>query len=91
MKSLQLLKDNMLVGVHEKAFIGRFFIPEIHRDQHDYRTGTVAYVGMDVKEIEPGDIVVLDFGGQWTRIDGVLYAVVKERNVLAVLEKEEVA
>lgn len=85
---LQLLKDNVFVRVHEKLHTeGGIFLPEIARDRHDYRTGTVTHVGIDVKDFSVGDDVVLDFGGQWTRIDGQLLAVVKERNVMAVLEK----
>lgn len=85
--NLQLLKDNVLVSTHERTHWGRFFLPEIARDQHDYRTGTVFAVGMDVQDFKAGDDVVLDFGGNWTRIAGGLLAVVKERNVMAVLEK----
>jgi co-chaperonin GroES (HSP10) len=90
MKTLQLLKDNVLVSIHEKMHTeGGIFLPEIARDRHDYRTGTVFAVGADVQDFEATDEVVLDFGGQWTRIDGVLYAVVKEKNVMAVITKEE--
>jgi len=87
MKSIQLLKKNVLVRIHECEFEGRFFIPELHRDQHDTRTGTVFAVGSDITDFKAGDEVVLDFGGNWTRVDGVIYASVKEGNVLAVLEK----
>lgn len=86
--TLQLLKDNVLVRVHENTQTeGGIFLPEIARDRHDYRTGTVTHVGTDVKDFAYGDDVVLDFGGQWTRIEGELLAVVKEKNVLAILEK----
>lgn len=87
--TLQLLKDNVLVSIHEKLNTeGGIFLPEIARDRHDYRTGTVFAVGADVKDFQAGDDVVLDFGGQWTRIEGQLLAVVREQNVMAVLEKE---
>lgn len=88
MRTLQLLKKNVLVRVNEQTHMGRFFIPEVHRDQHDYRTGIVTHVGADVLDCKFGDEVVLDFGGQWVTLGGVLLAVVKEQNVLAVLEKE---
>lgn len=88
MKTLQLIKDKVLVSIHEKTETdGGIFLPEIARDQHDYRTGTVTHAGADVKDFKAGDEVVLDFGGNWMRIDGVLLAVVKERNVMVVLEK----
>lgn len=88
MKNLQLLKDYVLVRVHEKDTTeGGIFLPEIARDRHDYRTGTVTHVGTDVKEFQAGDDVVLDFGGNWIRLEGELLAVVKEENVLAVMEK----
>jgi len=84
--NLQLLKDNVLVCIHDKMETeGGIFLPEIARDRHDYRTGTVTHVGSDVHGFVVGNDVVLDFGGQWTRIDGVLLAVVKERNIMAVL------
>ncbi len=87
--NLQLLKDNVLVSIHEKVETeGGIFLPEIARDRHDYRTGTVTHVGAEVKEFGAGDDVVLDFGGQWTHIEGKLLAVVKERNIMAVVEKE---
>lgn len=89
MRTLQLLKDNVLVRVHEKMHTeGGIFLPEIARDRHDYRTGVVTHTGIDVQDFNVGDDVVLDFGGQWTRIGGILLAVVKEKNVMAVIEKE---
>jgi len=88
MKNLQLLKDNVLVSIHEKHTTeGGIFLPEIARDRHDYRTGTVFAVGVDVKEFVKGDDVMLDFGGNWIRLEGELLAVVREENILAVLEK----
>ena len=89
MKQIQLLKKNVLVQIHEQTHEGRFFIPEIHRNQHETRTGTVMYVGNDIQDFKPWDEVVLDFGGNWIRIEGKLLAVVKEGNILVVLEKEE--
>ena len=84
--NLSLLKDNALVAIHEKMETdGGIFLPEIARDRHDYRTGTVRYIGKSVREVNVGDEVMLDFGGNWTRIDGELLAIVKERNVMAVL------
>lgn len=87
--NLQLLKDNVLVAIHEKVHTeGGIFLPEIARDRHDYRTGTVFAVGAEVEGFKAGDDVMLDFGGNWARVEGQLLAVVKERNVLAVIEKE---
>lgn len=86
--NLALLKDNALVAIHEKSETeGGIFLPEIARDRHEYRSGTVRYVGKEVKDFNVGDDVILDFGGNWTRIDGELLAIVKARNVMAVVEK----
>jgi co-chaperonin GroES (HSP10) len=85
--NLQLLKNHVFVRIHEKTETeGGIFLPEIARDRHEYRTGTVTHAGLNVKEFKVGDDVVLDFGGQWTRIDGELLAVVKDFNVMAVIE-----
>lgn len=86
---LQLLKDHVLVSIDENTETeSGILLPEIARDQHDYRTGTVVHVGTEVKDLHEGEDVMLDFGGQWIRLHGRLLALVREGNVMAVLEKE---
>lgn len=82
---LQLIGDRLLCRIHENSqSAGGIILPEIARDNRDFRVATVTHAG-EKSEPKAGDKVILDFGGNWTRIDGELLAVVQENNVLAIL------
>lgn len=70
----------------EQKTAGGIYLPEEATDRSKYRKGSVVEVG-DVKELTPGDTVLLEnFGGTEIEIDGEPHVILLEKDVLAKTE-----
>lgn len=86
MTNIQPIGERLFVRIQQETeTLSGIVLPEIARDRHDYRIGVVA-AAHEESEVKKDQRVLLDFGGGWTRIDGELLAVVKEDNLLAIIE-----
>ncbi len=86
MPNLKVVKDRVLVEIEalpEKTS-GGLFLPE-NREERD-RIGIVRSVGGLVKTVQSGERVLYNVYSQSLEVDGKSYRVVKEENLLAVVD-----
>ena len=51
------------------------------------KTGTVLAIGLDVKDVKVGDVIYLEWNkAQVVTIDGVQRVIIKEENIVAVVD-----
>lgn len=59
-------------------------IPEVAKEKQ--QTGKVIAIGGDVREIQPGDIILFGkYSGSEVEVDGINYLIFKEDDVLGIL------
>ena len=86
-RPIQLLGDRVLVRlIHAEQSAGGIMLPERAKLDDKYREGIVLHAGDKCHDITEGMRVAMDFRGDWLQLDGELLALVKEANILAVLE-----
>lgn len=64
------------------------YVPEEDRDLNAANFYEVIAVGPDVKEIKPGDTILVVYAGHTppVEVNGEKYAVVEEKDILAIVE-----
>jgi len=68
----------------EKA--GVIWIPPTVRDAHPVLSGTIVATGPEAKMTSPGDYVVFSqYAGSMIKVDGCVYAVMKEEDVHTII------
>lgn len=86
--TLRPLHLRVFCAIQEHTHEGMIELPPIAQIQRDYRLGAVRHVDPGVPDVKVGDLVILDFGGNWASIDGEMLAVVREGNVLGRIDHE---
>ena len=80
------LKDRVFVSytAELEKTAGGLYIPETAKEKP--QSGKVEAVGEEVKQIKTGDTVLFDrYGGSKINLDNVEYLIVKEEDVLGIL------
>jgi len=81
------LKDRVFVKYSEEGekTAGGLYIPESAKEKP--QKGVVEAVGSEVKEIKVGNTVLFDkYSGSKVNIDNVEYLIVKEEDILGIVE-----
>ena len=81
------LKERLFVrySAEEEKTAGGLFIPDTAKEKP--QKGVVEAVGSEVKDVKVGDTVLFDkYSGSKVNIDEVEYLIVKEEDVLGVIE-----
>jgi chaperonin GroES len=81
------LKERLFVRYYqeEEKTSGGLFIPDTAKEKP--QKGVVEAVGSEVKDVKVGDTVLFDkYSGSKVNIDEVEYLIVKEEDVLGVIE-----
>ncbi len=82
------LKDRVVVKYSEEAMektAGGLYVPDVAKEKP--QKGTVEAVGAEVKEVKAGNVVLFDkYSGSKLKIDDVEYLIVKEEDLLGILE-----
>lgn len=86
--TLKVIKDRVLIEIEALGTVsaGGIILPE-NRKERD-QIGVAVAVGPDVREIHADDRVLYNDYSQLLEHEGKKYRIVKEENVLAVLEKD---
>ena len=80
------LKDRVFVSytAELEKTAGGLYIPETAKEKP--QSGKVEAVGEEVKQIKTGDTVLFDrYGGSKINLDNIEYLIVKEEDVLGIL------
>lgn len=65
---------------------GGIYVPDVAKEKP--QKGTVIEVGSEVKEVKVGDTVLFDkYAGSKIKIDDVEYLIIKEEEILGIVEK----
>lgn len=65
---------------------GGIYVPDVAKEKP--QKGEVIAVGSEVKEVKVGDIVLFDkYAGSKIKVDDVEYLIIKEEEILAIVEK----
>jgi chaperonin GroES len=82
------LKDRVVIKYSEESMektAGGLYVPDVAKEKP--QKGTVEAVGVDVKEVKAGNIVLFDkYSGSKLKIDDVEYLIVKEEDLLGIIE-----
>lgn len=81
------LKDRVFVTYSEEGekTAGGIYIPEAAKEKP--QKGVVKAVGSEVKEIKVGNAVLFDkYSGSKVNIDNIEYLIIKEEDVLGIIE-----
>lgn len=81
------LKDRVFVSYAEEGekTAGGIYLPETAKEKP--QKGKVEAIGSEVKEIKVGNTILFDkYSGSKTNIDGTEYLILKEEDILGVLE-----
>ena len=81
------LKERLFVkfSQEEEKTVGGLFIPDSAKEKP--QKGVVEAVGSEVKDVKVGDTVLFDkYSGSKVNIDEVEYLIVKEEDILGVVE-----
>jgi chaperonin GroES len=83
------LKDRVVVKYSSEELEktpGGIYVPDVAKEKP--QKGTVIEVGSEVKEVKVGDTVLFDkYGGSKIKIDDVEYLIIKEEEILGIVEK----
>lgn len=81
------LKERLFVrySTEEEKTSGGLFIPDTAKEKP--QKGTVEAVGSEVKDVKAGDTVLFDkYSGSKVNIDEVEYLIIKEEEILGIIE-----
>jgi len=82
------LKDRVVIRYseeQEEKTAGGIYVPDVAKEKP--QKGTVDAVGSEVKEVKPGNQVLFDkYSGSKIKIDNVEYLIVKEEDLLGIIE-----
>lgn len=82
------LKDRVVVRYseeQEEKTAGGLYVPDVAKEKP--QKGTVEAVGSEVKEVKAGNSVLFDkYSGSKIKIDNVEYLIVKEEDLLGIIE-----
>ncbi|MEK6537843.1 MAG: co-chaperone GroES [Nitrospirota bacterium] len=81
------LKDRVFVSYAEESekTAGGIYLPDTAKEKP--QKGNVEAIGSEVKEIKVGDTILFDkYSGSKTNINGTEYLIIKEEDILGVLE-----
>lgn len=81
------LKERIFVSYVEETekTAGGIYLPDTAREKP--QKGKVEAIGGEVKEVKVGDIVLFDkYSGSKVNIDGTDYLILKEEDILGILE-----
>lgn len=83
------LKDKVLVAENKKEnTTASGIVIEGAGGLGESKTGTVLAIGPDVKDVKVGDVIYLEWNkAQVVTIDGAQRVMVKEENIVAVVDK----
>ncbi|MCX7723667.1 MAG: co-chaperone GroES [Thermodesulfovibrio sp.] len=83
------LKDRVVVKFSSEELEktpGGIYVPDVAKEKP--QKGTVIEVGSEVKEVKVGDTVLFDkYAGSKIKIDDVEYLIIKEEEILGIIEK----
>lgn len=82
------LKDRVFVSYTEEMekTPGGIYVPDTAKEKP--QRGKVEAVGSEVKEVKVGDEVLFDrYAGSKVRLNGTEYLILKEEEILGILEK----
>lgn len=82
------LKDKVVIRYseeQEEKTAGGIYVPDVAKEKP--QKGTVEAVGSEVKEVKAGNQVLFDkYSGSKIKIDNVEYLIVKEEDLLGIIE-----
>lgn len=82
------LKDRVVVKYSDEEMektAGGIYVPDVAKEKP--QKGTVEAVGAEVKEVKAGNTVLFDkYSGSKIKIDNVEYLIVKEEDLLGIIE-----
>ena len=82
------LKDKVVIRYSEEDIektAGGIYVPDVAKEKP--QKGTVEAVGSEVKEVKAGNQVLFDkYSGSKIKIDNVEYLIVKEEDLLGIIE-----
>ncbi len=82
------LKERVVVKYAEELMektAGGIYVPDVAKEKP--QKGVVEAVGSEVKEVKAGNTVLFDkYSGSKIKIDDVEYLIIKEEDILAILE-----
>ncbi len=86
---MRAVKDRVIVraeALAEKTESG-LYLPG-NREERD-RIGEIVAAGVDVKQAKPGDRVIYNVYSEMVELNGISYRVLKEENILMIIEKKD--
>jgi len=82
------LKDKVVIRYseeQEEKTAGGIYVPDVAKEKP--QKGTVEAVGSEVKEVKAGNQVLFDkYSGSKIKIDNIEYLIVKEEDLLGIIE-----
>jgi len=82
------LKDRVVIRYSEEEnekTAGGIYVPDVAKEKP--QKGTVDAVGSEVKEVKAGNQVLFDkYSGSKIKIDNIEYLIVKEEDLLGIIE-----
>jgi len=82
------LKDRVVIKYSADSLektAGGIYVPDVAKEKP--QQGTVEAVGSDVKEVKAGNKVLFDqYSGSRVKIDDIEYLIVKEEELLGIIE-----
>ncbi|HKN19537.1 MAG: co-chaperone GroES [Dissulfurispiraceae bacterium] len=82
------LKDRVVIRYseeQEEKTAGGIYVPDVAKEKP--QKGTVEAVGSEVKEVKAGNQVLFDkYSGSKIKIDNLEYLIVKEEDLLGIIE-----
>jgi chaperonin GroES len=82
------LKDRVVIKCSEEEMektAGGLFVPDVAKEKP--QKGSVTAVGSEVKEVKEGNTVLFDkYTGSRVKIDDIEYLIVKEEELLGIIE-----
>jgi len=73
--------------IEEAKTSSGLLLTNVENDEMRYGKGTILSIGNEVLAVKEGDLIYFDKrGGHQVRIDGVVYGVIKEADVVVILE-----
>ncbi len=86
--TIKPLKDRVVVkyaGEEMEKTAGGLYVPDVAKEKP--QKGTVAAVGVEVKEVKAGNTVLFDkYSGSKIKMDDVEYLIIKEEDILGIIE-----
>jgi chaperonin GroES len=81
------LKDRVFVSYSEEGekTAGGIYIPDSAKEKP--QKGKVEAVGSEVKDVKPGNTILFDkYSGSKVNFDGIDYLIIKEEDILGIVE-----